>query len=112
MPSNSPASQITSIYWEFTEILVSLAAIYIIRKVKSIRSDLTIYGLIMFTTVMVNTYFVFDPRNPMIQIQFLYTVTFSHMMRLNSFFFVSIVTVASAIWYMNVRISTILESNE
>jgi hypothetical protein len=63
--------------------------------------------LILSHSILVNLYLVFDPENPITQIKFLYTIAFCHMMRLNSFFFVSILCVASSIWFMNVRISTI-----
>ena len=48
MKSNTVGNRIQSIYWEIIEITVSLAAIYIILKVKSVRSDFVIYGLILF----------------------------------------------------------------
>ena len=45
--------------------------------------------MILFQTIMVNIYSVYDPENPLIQTKFLYTIAFAHLMRINSFFFVS-----------------------
>ena len=50
------------------EVLVSLSAIFVIRKVKSIRSDLVIFSLVVIFNIMVNIYFYIDPQNPLIQI--------------------------------------------
>lgn len=112
MEENSGIS-LKSIYWELIEIVVSLTAIYLLLKMKmSIRSDVVIYSLILFQSIAVNIYFVFDPDNPLIQIKFLYTIAFAHMMRLNSFFFVSILCTASSVWYMNVRISRIEKDDQ
>ena len=88
-------------------MIVSLVAIYFIRKVKQVRSDLVFYGIILFCNIMVNIYFLIDPKNPLIQIQFLYTIAFSHIIRLTSFFYVSLVCLLSSIWFLNIRISTI-----
>ena len=93
-------------------MIVSLVAIYFIRKVKQDRSDFVFYGLILFYNIMVNIYFWIDPKNPLIQIQFLYTIAFSHIIRLISFFYVSFVCLISAILFLNIRISTIQESKE
>lgn len=57
-----------TIYIEALEVLVSLLAIYVIRKVKSIRSDLVIFSLVIIFNIMVNIYFYIDPENPLIQI--------------------------------------------
>jgi len=63
---------------------------------------------------MVNIYFYIDPENPLIQIQFLYTIAFSHLIRLNSVFFVSLICLASAIGFLNIRLATIrdIEDNK
>ena len=45
----------------------------------------------------------------MIQSQFLYTIAFSHLIRLNSVLFVSVVCFASAIGFLNIRLATIQE---
>ena len=40
---------------------MSLSAIYVIRKVKSIRSDIVIFSLVVIFNIMVNIYFYIDP---------------------------------------------------
>jgi len=50
------------------EVLVSLSAIFVIRRVKSIRSDIVIFSLVVIFNIMVNIYFYIDPQNPLIQI--------------------------------------------
>ena len=61
------ATGLHSIYWELIEIVVSLTSIYVLLKMKmSVRSDIVIYALILFQSIMVNLYFVFDPDNPLI----------------------------------------------
>ena len=102
----------STIYIEVLEVVVSLLAIYVIKKVKSIRSDLVIFSLVVIFNIMVNIYFLLDPNNPLIQIQFLYTIAFSHLIRLNSVFFVSLICLASAIGFLNIRLSTIDDANE
>ena len=101
----------TTLYFEIMEALVSLLAIYLISKIKSIRSDFVIFGLIAMFNLFVNVYFYIDPKNPLIQIQFLYTIAFSHLVRLNSVFYVSLVCLASAIGFLNIRVSTIQAYN-
>jgi len=105
--SDTVGNLIGTIYIEVFEVLVSLSAIYMIKKVKSIRSDLVVFGLVVIFNVMVNVNFYIDPENPLIQIQFLYTIAFSHLIRLNSVFFVSLVCLASAIGFLNIRLATI-----
>ena len=48
MKSDTDGNKIESIYVELIEIGISLTAIYTILKVKSIRSDYVIFGLILF----------------------------------------------------------------
>ena len=104
----SPDMSLQTIYWELIEIFIALTSIYLLLKMKgSVRPDFVIYVLILSHSILVNLYLVFEPENPLAQIKFLYTIAFCHMMRLNSFFFVSILCIASSIWFMNVRISTI-----
>ena len=105
--SDTAGNTIHTIYIEVLEVIVSLTSIYLIKKVKNIRSDMIIFGLIVFYNFMVNMYFYIDPANPLIQIQFLYTIGFCHLIRLNSVFFVSIVCLASAIGFLNIRLATI-----
>ena len=105
--SDTAGNKLTTIYIEALEVLVSLTSIYLIRKVKSIRSDIVIFGLVVIFNIMVNIYFYIDPQNPLIQIQFLYTIAFSHLIRLNSVFFVSLICLASAIGFLNIRLATI-----
>lgn len=93
-------------------MVVSLTSIYIIRKVKSIRSDLVIFSLVVIFNSMVNIYFYIDPENPLIQIQFLYTIAFSHLIRLNSVFFVSLICLASAVGFLNIRLATIRDTDD
>ena len=93
-------------------MFVSLTSIYVIRKVKSVRSDLVIFTLVVIFNIMVNIYFYIDPENPLIQIQFLYTIAFSHLIRLNSVFFVSLICLASAIGFLNIRLATIRDSTD
>ena len=105
--SDTAGNTIDTIYIEILEVLVSLSAIFVIRKVKSIRSDIVIFGLVTIFNIMVNIYFYIDPENPLIQIQFLYTIAFSHLIRLNSVFYVSLICLASAIGFLNIRLATI-----
>jgi hypothetical protein len=105
--SDTAGNRINTIYIEVLELLVSLSSIYVIRKVKSIRSDYVIFGLVVVFNIMVNIYFYIDPQNPLIQIQFLYTIAFSHLIRLNSVFFVSMICLSSAIGFLNIRLATI-----
>jgi hypothetical protein len=92
--------------------VIALTAIYLIKKVKSLRSDIVIFSLVVIFNITVNLYFYIDPKNPLIQIQFLYTIAFSHLNRLNSVFFISLVCLASVIGFLNTRLSTILEIKE
>ena len=105
--SDTAGNKIDTIYIEVLEVLTSLSAIFVIRKVKSIRSDIVIFSLVVIFNIMVNIYFYIDPQNPLIQIQFLYTIAFSHLIRLNSVFFVSLICLASAIGFLNIRLATI-----
>ena len=66
--SDTAGNKIDTIYIEVLEVLVSLSAILCIRKVKSIRSDFVIFGLVIIFNFMVNIYFYIDPENPLIQI--------------------------------------------
>ena len=66
--SDTAGNKINTIYIEVLEVLVSLSAIYVIRKVKSIRSDIVIFSLVVIFNIMVNIYFYIDPQNPLIQI--------------------------------------------
>ena len=100
---------IGTLYVEVFELLVSVAAIYFIRCAKGVRSDLVIFGLVVIFNAMVNVYFYIDPQNPLIQSQFLYTIAFSHLIRLNSVFFVGLVCFASAVGFLNIRLATIQE---
>ena len=64
--SDTAGNTINTIYIEVLEVVMSLSAIYVIRKVKSIRSDLVIFSLVVFFNIMVNIYFYIDPQNPLI----------------------------------------------
>lgn len=64
--SDTAGNTINTIYIEVLEVLVSLSAIYVIRKVKSIRSDIVIFSLVVIFNIMVNIYFYIDPQNPLI----------------------------------------------
>ena len=65
---NTAGNKLDTIYIEVLEVLVSLSAIFVIRKVKSIRSDIVIFSLVVIFNIMVNIYFYIDPENPLIQI--------------------------------------------
>ena len=64
--SNTAGNTIETIYIEVLEVLVSLTSIYVIRKVKSVRSDFVIFSLVVIFNIMVNIYFYLDPDNPLI----------------------------------------------
>ena len=64
--SDTDGNTITTIYVEIFEVMVSLSAIYFIKKVKNIRSDVIIFCLIVFFNLIVNIYFYLDPQNPLI----------------------------------------------
>ena len=110
--SDTAGNTISTIYIEILEVIVSLTAIYVIKRVKNIRSDLIIFGLIVFYNLMVNIYFYIDPKNPLIQIQFLYTIGFCHLIRLNSVFFVSVICLSSAVGFLNIRLATIQDETD
>ena len=48
------------------EVVVSISAIYVIKKVKSIRTDFVVFGLVAIFNIMVNFYFYIDAENPLI----------------------------------------------
>ena len=109
-PRRGPKTNaVGTLYVEVLELLVSVGAIYFIRCAKGVRSDLVIFGLVIIFNAMVNVYFYIDPQNPLIQSQFLYTIAFSHLIRLNSVFFVGLVCFASAVGFLNIRLATIQE---
>ena len=64
--SDTAGNTILTIYIEIFEVIVSLTAIYLIKKVKNIRSDIIIFCLIVFYNLIVNIYFYLDPQNPLI----------------------------------------------
>ena len=92
---------------EVLVIVASLAALYTTKKIRSVRAEWVIYALIVLLNVTINVYFFTDPENSLIQVQFLYTIAFSHVIRQQSFFFVSLVCILSSIGFLNIRISTI-----
>lgn len=94
-------------YFEIALILISLISIYLIKKVKSSKSNLIIYGLIITMNVIVIIQFVIDTNNPLIKIQFLYTLAFSFGCRLSSFFFVSAICVFSSVTFLNISLGNI-----
>lgn len=107
--AGAATNTIGTLYVEVLELLVSVGAIYFIRCAKGVRSDLVIFGLVIIFNATVNVYFYIDPHNPLIQSQFLYTIAFSHLIRLNSVFFVGLVCFASAVGFLNIRLATIQE---
>ena len=64
--SDTAGNRIDTLYIEVLEVIVSLSAIYVIKKVKSIRSDFVIFALVVIFNIMVNIYFYIDPQNPLI----------------------------------------------
>lgn len=50
------------------EVVVSISAIYAIKRVKSVRTDFVVFGLVLVFNIMVNFYFYIDAENPLIQI--------------------------------------------
>ena len=97
-------------YYEALQVCISLAVIYVIKSIKYRRSHVLVMALICISNIMIVTKFYFDMESPLIQVQFLYTIAFSFGIRLNSFFFVSIVTLISSIAFLQIRLSLIAES--
>ena len=101
---------VSTLYMELVEIFVGLLAVYIMKRTVVYRKDWVVHGVILFFNVIVNIYFFIDPMNPLIQVQFIFVVTFSHINRLNSFFWVVWITIFSMICYLNIRISTMQDN--
>ena len=51
--------------------------------------------------------FFIDQTNPLIKIQFVFTIAFSFGCRLSSFFFISCVCVFTSVIFLNINLSTI-----
>lgn len=90
-----------------TQIVLSILAIYMIKRIKYQRAYLLIYGLIIFMNTMCIVKFYSDRQSPLIQIQFLYTLAFSFGVRLSSFYLVSLICILSSISFLNIRLSVI-----
>ena len=94
-------------YFEVTQILLSLLAIYMIKRIKYARAYILIFGLIIFMNCICIVKFYLDRQSPLIQIQFLYTLAFSFGVRLSSIYFVSLICILSSISFLNIRLSVI-----
>ena len=62
-------------------------------------------GTILGLHVLVNAHFFLDPANPIIHLQYIFVVAFSHIQRLSSFFFVMWISLCSTATYLNLRIA-------
>ena len=100
-------SNFSTAYFEIAMIFITLVSIYLIKRVRNVKSHIIIYGLIISMNAMVIVQFFVDQNNPLIKIQFLFTVAFSFGCRLSSFFFVSIVCIFSSVTFLNINLGTI-----
>ena len=89
---------------ELAETCVALVAICILKR-RNVRKDWVMRATILGFNVLVNAYFFLDPLNPIIHLQYIFVVAFSHIQRLNSFFFVMWISLCSTATYLNIRIS-------
>ena len=105
--SDTLGSQVQTAYFEVTQILLSLLAIYMIKRIKYARAYILIFGLIIFMNCICIVKFYLDRQSPLIQIQFLYTLAFSFGVRLSSIYFVSLICILSSISFLNIRLSVI-----
>lgn len=64
--SNTEGSQVQTAYFELLQILLSLSAIYMIKRVKYQKSYILIFGLIIFMNAMCIVKFYFDRQSPLI----------------------------------------------
>ena len=64
--SNTDGSQISTGYFEVVQIILSLSAIYMIKRVKYQRSNLLVLTLIVFMNGMCIVKFYFDRESPLI----------------------------------------------
>ena len=98
----------TAISSEILIITASLAALYVNKKIPSIRNRWVVYALIVVVNAACNVYFFVDPENSLIQVKFLYAIAFTHVIgQQQAFFLVSFVSALSSIGFLNIRISVI-----
>ena len=64
--SNTEGSQVQTAYFEVTQTVLSLVAIYMIKRVKYQRAYVLIFGLIIFMNAMCIVKFYFDRQSPLI----------------------------------------------
>ena len=112
MPTVYSLQLVSTLYMELIEIFVLMLAIYVIKRTNLLRKDWIIHAVILFLHMIVNVYFFLDPRNPIIHVQFIFVVMFTHHNRMNSFFFVMWITFFSLILYINIRISVLQEKEK
>ena len=94
-------------YFEIAGIFLSLVSIYLIKKVKSSKSNFIIFGLIIAMNAMIVIQFIIDKENPLLKISFLYTLAFSFGCRLSSFFFVTAICLCSTLALLNISLTAI-----
>ena len=93
----------TTIYINCLEVILAIFVIYGLKKIKQISAQYWLYFLILCANILVNVNFWMNTTNPLITIQFLYTIALSHVVRAQSFFFVSGVCFLSTIFFLNTR---------
>ena len=84
-----------------------LFVIYLIKRVRFQRLDVMIYLLVIIMNALCIIKYYVDRASPLIQIQFLFTLSFSFGVRLSSVLMVSIITIVSSIAFMQIRFSVI-----
>ena len=71
----------TTIYINGLEILLACFTIYGIRKIKLVPTQYWLYTFILCANGLLNINFWINPKNPLIEMQFLYTIALSHVLR-------------------------------
>ena len=94
---------------ETIEVIILLVSIYAIKRTSLIKKDWVIRVVILSLNIVVNLNFILNPRNPIIHVQFVFVVMFTHHCRVKSFFYIMWITIVSLVLYVNHRISVLHE---
>ena len=92
--------------------MLAIFVIYGLKKLKQIPAQYWLYCLILCANILVNVNFWMNTANPLIAIQFLYTIALSHVVRAQSFFFVSGVCFLSTFFFLNTRQLTLQDQQQ
>ena len=100
---------VSTLYMETVAIIILLVSIYAIKKTSIMKKDWVIRGVILSLSLVVNLNFILNPRNPIIHVQFVFVVMFTHHCKVKSFFYIMWITLVSMVLYVNHRISVLHE---